>query len=594
MRHALARSCLAPLALAAACTGLGPGPEAPLDDEPSSAVPMPLATVPEATPPDETEAPPSAPASPLHVVAVREGPIELLRDRDALVPVLDGEPLPLLDGVPTRGRDGSRGLGSSRHAYVFESPTLAFAGRLEPSQTAWLTAAQHFERATSVYEVYRNRNQGQGWELLDLRKGPLVAYYAAFVERGGALLGLRSWANDPEQDAFEFEDPRADVYVRAAKRATAKAGHGFVHLSGTKTAMPKVPARMRPFAAVASSDGTLHALAREHGKSGEEHVLMLVWPPGVSTAERVPLPGAKAPELELSASGEWVLAFGADYDGEGGRTSYLAVGRGTEWQQVPVSVPARAPDPPVTITGAARAADGELWITIGERWTAGAVDPLWRKPSEGPWTSVPLPELDGWFSRDEAVVFDAWDISNEPWLAMERPPTTTALRGTALVWADDAVWVVIEAGDAYGEDAGMISQVPRSLLLSTRPAASAPATLPPSAQLRLEQRNHARAGVKPGTPECEELTLLLGAPALVDQQPGVVSAVAALQTDGGDWSITQIYVGELDGAKVLAVGATALSPGGAAELHRAVAKVTGFEPTADCRIPTFERMVQDP
>jgi hypothetical protein len=115
-----------------------------------------------------------------------------------------------------------------------------------------------------------------------------------------------------------------------------------------------------------------------------------------------------------------------------------------------------------------------------------------------------------------------------------------------------------------------------------------------SAQLRLEQRNHIRAGAKPGGLACEELTLLLGAPALVDTQPGVVSAVAALQSDGGDWSITQVYVGELDGAKVLAVGATALSPGSAAELHRAVAKVTGLQPTADCRIPTFERMVQDP
>lgn len=443
--------------------------------------------------------------------------------------------------------------------------------------------------------MYRNRNQGRGWELLDLRKGPLVAYYATFVARDGALLGLRSWANDPEQDVFQFEgEPGAEAYARAATRAMARADHRFVKLAGAKAAVPKLPAGARPFAAVSGSDGTLYALAREQGK-GDETVVLLVWPPGATAAKRVVLPGAKLADVSLASSGEWALVFGADNDGQGTRTSYLAMGRGTEWPAVPV-ITTKTPrsDDPVAITGAARAEDGELWVTIGEHSMAGGIHPLWRKPSEGSWVEVPLPRLEGWFSRDETIVFDAWGASNHPWLEMQRAQGTGALRGNALVWAEGAVWAVIEIGEAYGDDSGVYMQVPRSLLLSTRPAAAAPVTLPPSTQMHLEQHNGLRAGAKPGQRGCEGFTLVLGPASLAEQQPKLVAAVATLGTDRGDWQITQVYVGELDDVSVLAAAARVTAERSVAELRGAVTKVMGVEPTVDCRVPTLERIVQKP
>jgi len=574
----------AALALAIACTGIDkPVPEPGADPPTPTATPSVAATKPAST---ATARPPAAEVSPLQLVALREGSMELMRLGATPAVVLEGEPLPLVDGVPTRGPSGSRGLPS---VGAYDSTTRALAGTLEPSGTAWASMEHAYDRAGSLHLVYRNRNQGKGWEQVDLRKGLLRAYDLAYVEREGALLGLRAWGRDPEQDHWEAEDddPKARAYQRALARALADARPGIVRLEGPKIAAPELPAGVEPFAAVTTHDGTLHVLAREL-RDGTTTDVLLVWPPGATRAERVEIPNSQDYEPSLATNGELAFVAGVTIDPRSSRTeSYLTMGLGTTWERVPVDLPGRTAKGVPRVLAATQTPAGELWIALDDPWQ----EPdrlLWRKPKGGAWEPVPLPAFgDDLFGRGAGFVYDVTGTVSEGWSAIERPTLADATpRATALAWIDGAVWVVLELGEAYEGGADMSAA--RTVLLSTRRTQTEPARLPARWELYVERHNVLYRNATPGKEACRRQTLVLG-PASLHTRPGLVDAVRApVSTEISD---ARIYTGRLDDQDVLVASVHTLTPAESKAMKHAVAKASGTTPTLDCRIPELDRML---
>jgi hypothetical protein len=582
---------LSSLALAIACTGIGPQSEPPPEPEPGLPAPATTPSVPATKPP--ADEPPVAPASPLHLIALREGSIQLVGLGATPTAVLEGEPLPLVDGVPSRGPSGSRGLPTFA-GYDSQTQALAVAGTLDASGIAWVSTEQEYDRAGSLHRVYRNRNQGKGWERAALRKGIVTAYHLAYVERDGALFGLQAWDRDPEQDHWDPEDdsPAARAYDRALDRALGKLHGSFVRLAGPKIAAPVLPAGTTPSTAVTTNDGTLYVLAQVVRSNTNTDVLF-AWPPGAERAELVDLPDWHGYDPRLSSNGDVAMVTGESVDPKGGPAqSYLAQGRGSTWERVPVSLPGRSPKASAQVIGAARTPAGELWIAVGDPWQVEPGDqPLWRKPVDGPWQPVPLPTFgDELFGRGEGFVYDVTGIEAQGWSAIERPTLVGVTpQPTALAWIDGAMWVVLELGGAY--ELGVDAATPRAVLLSTAAARAEPARLPSRGELYVERHNTLHRRATPGKGVCQRSAFVLGPASLLQTRPELALAVRkAVST--AELAVDRIYVGRLDDEEVLVAGVYARSPAEAKTLRRAVAAVTGAAPVVECRIPTLVRMVQ--
>lgn len=562
------------LALLCACTRGGPPPE-------TAPVAPPSVTA-DPTPPQTREPTPVPAPSPLHVVARREGAIDLRTTNGHAAVVLEGELLPIVDGVPTRGPSGGRGLPQLGDEDGRGS-TLAVAGSLAASGTAWTSIEEQFDRAGSEYWVHRNR--GEGWERVDLRKGLLVAYDVGYVEREGALLGLRAWARDPRQDHYEPEDdgPRARAYRRALERALAKAQPHFVHLGGPKIAVPELPADVEPFAAASTDDGSIHALAYTQQDDTTVAVL-LAWPPGATRAELVPLPPFADSQPRLWSDGAQAIVTGVVEASEGTSPRYLAVGRGTQWERIPVDLPPLSDDAPTAITGAARLDDGEVWIAIGDPWTESTPDPVvWRRPAGGTWQPVPLPAFDdALFGRDPAVVYEVTGMGDEAWTDVRRgPQTLQGLRATALVRDGGVVWVALELDAAFEEDS---SSTPRAVLLTTGPAPAQPMVLPSRSEAYVERHDALLRDPIPGEGSCQRFSLVLG-PA---ERPELAAPLSTLELEGSA-DVSRTYVGELDGRSVVVATGHAYGAGDAKRLREQVAAASGTSPTVECRIPRHVR-----
>ncbi|MEM9455368.1 MAG: hypothetical protein AAGF11_14395 [Myxococcota bacterium] len=566
-----------------------PEADAPAKEDTKAATAEPAdakATAPEPTePPDKAAAAPKS-AGLLHIVAERVGPIELAQWGDEAILSLEGEPLALVDGVPTRRTKGGSGL-PPRDWLSMESPRFTFGGDPQTPGGAWITSTQHFDRSASVYTVYER--VAQGWRALDLHKGPLAAYYSSYVEHEGALLGLRAWASDPQQDVFEWDDqsPRAKKYRKAVERALTRAKPAWVHLAGAKVESPKIPKGVYPRYAVATDDRALHALARvEH--EDESRLVMLVWPQGSTEATTVELPGAldESSEPTLATSGSWALLWGLARDEQGEQQSYLAVGRGTTWEQVEVKPPDHSDDGPKTIVGAAKTPKGELWIAKNDPWGSEGHGPLiWRKPVDKPWQEVPYPETDAVpTSRAKRWVHRSLEHGGL-WAQVE--PKAVDLRSSAhptgLVWGAGAVWIVLDVGEAYvGEDI----HFERTLLLTTKAADHTVIELPSASKIEIERHNERAKTRKVGDSGCDQPSLLLGS-VPKQEQDTIADKVLSIESVG---PIHQVYVGTLDGTEVLAA-ATGVDAEDAPAMHKAVAKTTGRPVQIDCRIPALVRMV---
>jgi hypothetical protein len=491
------------LALALACTPPAepepakaePAKAEPATPEPATPEPTAAKAEPAKAEPAKAEPAKAEPATPepttpallppltLRTVAVRQGAITLLRQRDAPLVVIDGEPVTWVDDAFVRHPTGSKGLWTSRLPKDHDRSLTIAAVSLEPLG-AWTSTEHEIPRFNSYYEVYER--SGDTWRQQPLRDGPIVAYYTAFVERDGALLALRSWASDADEanELERIDEPDEDSEARRAKldRALEQAKQVFVRIAGDEAVVaPEIPAGTRVRGDVTTtSDGTIVAFASERaGESESSKTIALAWRPGQAKPERIEVPDEEQLQASsLSSSGEWVLFGGTTHEDDApSMESYLVVGRpGGEWPRVPVSLSGRsAPEMQTYVSGAARLSDGELWIAISDPYAdgegstgAGGGQVVWRKPVEGQWQPVPLPKL-----RD-----DASGQEHEPYHA------------TALFSTSDAVWIVVGAGAAYDSS----EKVPTlSAVLTTRPGAAPPTVLPSEAQLRRERSARARS-----------------------------------------------------------------------------------------------------
>jgi hypothetical protein len=611
MPHVRSLAGSATLALLGACTSPSettPEPTAsmPTTPEPSAPAPTPtpsIPTTPEPTTPEPTTAPAPPPptSTTLRAAAVREGPVTLLHQRDAPLLVIDGEPLPLVDGTFTRHPTGSAGLWPDRPSDAETSLVLA-ATSLDEPLGAWTSTVHELMRSAYVYDVYQRK--GEQWQPQRLRKGLLVAYYAAFVERDGGLLALRSWAADPAQQETESEEenPKAAAYQAKLTRALARAEQQWVRIAGAEPAVvPEIPAGATLVGSVTTTaDGTLVALAEEMLAS-DTHTVLLMWPPGQASAERAEVPELATARLPtLVSSGEWALVGGSN-DGETDtEQSYLALGRGREWQRVPVSLPRRSSSV-TTISGAARMPDGEVWIALANRFEGGGDrQPVWRKPVEGPWQPVRLPAVGGKaFGPAKDWVRDA-TYDDRGWVETERSRSATVPeQAPSLLFMGGAVWIVVQGQTAY-EDVG--EPPSRTVVLTNAPGTAPPQRLPSAWQLALERRNHALRAAQPGHTKCEGFSITLGPATLAKEAPALVTTLAAItvpdDAEGDGASTRAIYVAERRGKKVLVADALAGSPAQAVALREAVvaAMTAAGVPTktvaADCRIPEIDRMVE--
>jgi hypothetical protein len=607
---------LAALALVIACTSppeatpepaattpaaTTPAAKAPADPTPAAKAPTePTPAITEPTPTPTADAPTPTPVGPLRVAAVREGPVRLLRQRDAPLVVLEGEPVPWIDGAFTRRPDAGAGLSTELSENDDAIHSLATVGGDDDPLGAWTTIVQEFMRTASIYEVYQRKDGA--WRRKNLRKGVLVAYYAAYVERQGALLALQSWALDAKQDVYGEEDerPAASAFHTKVSRALARAQPSWVRIAGAElAAVPEIPAGLQLGGAVTTTDdGTILALASKPDADGDGGVV-LMWPPGASVAERVEVPGlGDASNVTLGSSGEWAT-LGGRTDSTAGEESYLAVGRGREWERVTVSLPGRPAGATVDIAGAARAPDGELWIALGNPWQGGGdPQPVWRKPVEGPWQPVTLPTVGGdAFGPGTSRVHDMSD--GRGWVEITRksdpvPPE----QAVGLVWAAGAMWVTLDAGDAYE---GVAMAPSRTVVLTSRPGTAPATVLPPTWQILLERENHARRSAQPGGKGCDEFSIVIGPATLATTKPELAATIGGFTASGsafdGDATFSAIYTAEHDGAEVLVAHAAA----GTAELATALqggvtkaldaAGVPSNAVAADCRISPPIQMV---
>ncbi|MCX4239919.1 hypothetical protein [Paraliomyxa miuraensis] len=114
--------------------------------------------------------------------------------------------------------------------------------------------------------------------------------------------------------------------------------------------------------------------------------------------------------------------------------------------------------------------------------------------------------------------------------------------------------------------------------------------LPPRWKTDLLRTNLAGRGAVPGSrPHCELLSVVVGPASLMTERPNVVRALRGL--DRAAEGLGTIYVGELDGAKVLVVHVVATSPAHAEQARKAVERTVSQPVTLDCRVPWVETMV---
>jgi hypothetical protein len=553
-------------------------------------------------------------------VVVREGQALLLRQRDAPLLVVDGEPRTFRDGGFPPHPSGITGWEVPESFTPFRDTAGV---SLDAPLGAWVTSEHYSLRAGPMYTVHQH--EGERWKRIDLRKGLVTAYYAAFEERDGALLALRSWFPDPEEEANNTlgPDDLEAAYPAKLERAMAKTTQAWVTLAGPKSpSIPQIPKDMMlPGGATTTSDGTLWALAEaksraevaaaatasvdEQAAAPRPRLGLLMWPPGQTNAEHVDVPGlADARDVALHGSGDWALVTGAT-DTE----RYLALGRGTEWQRIPVSLPIDANEPVVHLSAAARLPDGELWIALPYLVAGGDGPPVWRKPVDGSWQPVPLPEV----RSDLFEPSGQWARHplSDQWIPSQRPQGALKLvEVPSLVWAANAIWLV--AGASREQlDTDPIDSSARALgysvVLTTLPGDALPTLLPPTWQVRLEHRNERNRAAKPGQGDCSNFTIVLGPGSLVDPSkpehpPAFVSTLAERRSppvEGSQPHIVSIYTTKRDAGEVLVAEAYAYGLAEATALRDMATRVmsdagAATTITIECSIPFVERMIVPP
>lgn len=534
---------------------------------------------------------PSNASTAFRLIALREGPLTMAVWQDQPTLLAGGVPIAIdAEGKPQPQAKLAEGLEPVESMFVPMFDTLAFAGSLDGE--AWVTTRQEYDRAAAEYDVYA-WTKGR-WKRQKLEQGPVVEFYPAYVERDGALLGLRAYASNPLRDTFEFDDdtPKAERFRKELAAALASAPQGFVHLSGpAPTALPELPRTLELRHAATTRDGTLYALAQppvtpeqpdeETGyvfQPPRESVL-LVWPPGQRVATEVSLRGTTS--TSMHASGDAVLV---------GDESLLVV-QGTKVESIELrGVPDHG------IHSAARSPAGDLWLVVGD-YARGAGEPednVWFRPAPTSaaatpsWSRLSLPRPSGPIAavRERWV----WDPENDiGWSKRERAELATIPVAESVFFARDTAWVVADLGSVWGPDHFMNN--PRFVgVFANRPSEVAPVELEALDITQVRQQGVLAKRLEPGSEKCHFVAVSLGSP---EQAEAMRAKVDSFELSEGV-GMGDLYVGELSGKREVVLGLMALEQ---EALEQALTKVREHfgvpEASADCRTRVLVEMLVD-
>jgi hypothetical protein len=547
------------------------------------------------TPSVEPPAPPREPSNAsttFQLLALREGPLTLAVWQDQPTLLAGGVPIAIgADGTPQPQAKLAEGLEPVEGMSVPMFDTLAFAGSLDGE--AWVTTRQEYDRAAAEYDVYA-WTKGR-WKRQKLEQGPIVEFYPAYVEREGALLGLRAQASNPLRDTFEFDDdtPKAERFRKDLAAALASAPQGFVHLSGpAPTALPELPRKLDLLAAATTRDGTLYALGQppvtpeqpdeETGsvyQPARESVL-LVWPPGQQVATEVSLRGSTS--TSMFASGDAVLV---------GDESLLVV-QGTKVEVVDLrGVPDHG------VHSAARSPAGDLWLVVGD-YARGAGEPsdnLWFRAaptSAAPtpsWSRVSLPRPRGPIAevRERWV----WDPEGDiEWSQRERAELATIPVAESVFFARDTAWVVADLGSVWGSDHFMNTS--RFVgLFGNPPTEVAPVEIEALDITQVRQQGVLAKRLEPGSAKCRFVAVSLGTP---EQAEAMRAKADSFELESDGVGIGDLYVGELSGKRELILGLLVIEQEAVADALTKVREHFGVpEASADCRPRVLVEMLVD-
>lgn len=455
-----------------------PVASAPATPTPSTVVAKAKATPtpPPLEPTQAAKVPASDPSSPaLRVVAVRDSPFSLLAAGGMPVLGLEGEPVPLVDGAFTRLPNAGTGLPECTDSSHLACRMIGYAGAVNGPLGAWVTIQEDVERVGEMVTSFHRKNDR--WVQVPAPTDMLVGSYDVLVERERTVLGFPGWRPHPSGELWVGEpmmegethptskrwgaSPKA--YVARRNKALRKAERGWVQLAGAPLAPLETLPKQVVHEAVSTADGTIYALTTvgepkiEAGDGWNPTYpgprQLVVWRPGTTKLETVAVPDLERASVSLSAGNDWVLLHGRIPLSEEEHEIYLAVvTKADAWERVPFSVPGRSPETS-GVLGAAKAPDGSLWVALGTGWLEEEyVDPqpLWRKPVDGEWQPVALPQGDDAPPADALVTHVPSAMAHE------------------LVGAAGAIWATLQQGD-------------RMVLVTTRPG-SGPATVLPSTQ----------------------------------------------------------------------------------------------------------------
>lgn len=588
-------------------------------------VPEPVAAVePVTTRPASTPTPtPVYVATPgLRAVAMREGSIAISNG----VVSIDGEALVIAGGRVERDARRSRGL-EPMLPDEYPGHTLAFAGELSPGGLAAMTTTLEFGRGATQHKVYVY--EGERWRRRVLERDAIIEYYPSLVERGGALLGMRAYALNPDMPgADDEENPELEAQFYAA---LGKAKPGFVQLAGAKTTLPSLPKQTYLAQAASSADGTLYAITAPRPKRAYDDEtwpdpawkpVLLVWPPDASEPKQLALPEHvppdDVPEFTLSSAGDYALLGSVHAEG----LPYLAVARGETIERVSAGIEVRANDANM-VRSATRAPSGELWVVLGEpgEWSSASPEhELWKRDSgTQTWSRVFLPLLDDprATTRQAATYYDHY---RRRFIPVEYAASTAAPTAKTVAWLDGAAWIVADLGNLLEADTLLMSEVRRSVLYTTHAGSEPLVVLPTQDRMTFEQlamADQGRAAV-PGNEGCREFAFVVAAavpstPELAELERGALGltstqldALAALapipfaEAATRAARIIAVYVGELPmrgepseplPAREMIVMAEVGDASQVEPLREAVAKIVQVDVRAECRMRAPLRML---
>ena len=428
-------------------------------------MPRPVAEAP-VGPPSVVEAPVPVAQPPLalHLVAQRDGPLQLhVPGADAVV-VAAAPAFALLGPDDQLRRDPSwiRGLAESKIDDT-EVVALAFAGE----QPTWLVTWSHNTRMLDESLVFRWL--GDRWQRVRSESGGVSWYYDGIAPWHGGQLGLRRLAVNPDGWVLQYEGEEPyRVRQQEALLARLEAPPRFeVTFGAVKQPLPQVPRDLRVASFITLPAGDVLAIVEvprypgkvEHADLREMTAAVARWTVGEVQHRLEALPGVRvSPTLHLSSGTGPGTAFvygdaGRDHQfGDASDEPYIATEGDGVWTEF--EAPEDAP-----IASMAVGSDRVLWAVSGREFMGRTQ--LWRNGEDDRWRRVELAPVR--FTGDESE----WPVK----------PLQVHVRGVDDLWVVGTTETLGSEPDYYGPA--------RHVVLRKR-AAAAVLELPDAGELHTE------------------------------------------------------------------------------------------------------------